>query len=91
MSEKKTGLLTKISLDGLFIAIGLLPQNEPFEKLISLDDRGYADSDESCETKTRGIFVAGDCRKKKVRQVTTAAADGAAAAIAACDYLDSLN
>ena len=89
--REKDGVSYEISLDGLFIAIGLLPQNEPFEKLISLDDRGYADSDESCETKTRGIFVAGDCRKKKVRQVTTAAADGAAAAIAACDYLDSLN
>ena len=89
--REKDGVSYEISLDGLFIAIGLLPQNEPFEKLISLDDRGYADSDESCETKTRGIFVAGDCRKKKVRQVTTAAADGAAAAIAACDYHDSLN
>ena len=89
--REKDGVSYEISLDGLFIAIGLLPQNEPFEKLISLDVRGYADCAESCETKTRGIFVAGDCRKKKVRQVTTAAADGAAAAIAACDYLDSLN
>lgn len=79
-----------ISLDGLFIAIGLVPQNEPFAELISLDARGYADSDENCLTKTDGVFVAGDCRKKNIRQVATAAADGAVAALAACDYIDSL-
>ena len=79
-----------ISLDGLFIAIGLVPQNEPFAELISLDARGYADSDENCLTKTDGVFVAGDCRKKNIRQVATAAADGAIAALAACDYIDSL-
>ena len=79
-----------ITLDGLFIAIGLVPQNEPFAELISLDARGYADSDENCLTKTDGVFVAGDCRKKNIRQVATAAADGAIAALAACDYIDSL-
>ena len=79
-----------ITLDGLFIAIGLGPQNEPFAELISLDARGYADSDENCLTKTDGVFVAGDCRKKNIRQVATAAADGAIAALAACDYIDSL-
>ena len=79
-----------IALDGLFIAIGLVPQNEPFAELISLDARGYADSDENCLTKTDGVFVAGDCRKKNIRQVATAAADGAIAALAACDYIDSL-
>ena len=79
-----------ISLDGLFIAIGLVPQNEPFAELISLDARGYADADENCLTKTDGVFVAGDCRKKNIRQVATAAADGAIAALAACDYIDSL-
>ena len=79
-----------IALDGLFIAIGLVPQNEPFAELISLDARGYADSDENCLTKTDGVFVAGDCRKKNIRQVATAAADGAVAALAACDYIDSL-
>ena len=79
-----------IALDGLFIAIGLVPQNEPFEEIISLDARGYEDSDENCLTKTDGVFVAGDCRKKNIRQVATAAADGAIAALAACDYIDSL-
>ena len=67
-----------------------LPKNENFANVISLDERGYADSDESCTTKTEGIFVAGDCRKKRIRQVTTAASDGAIAALAACDYIDSL-
>ena len=79
----------KIALDGLFIAIGLIPQNEAFDNVIALDERGYAVSDENCMTETDGIFTAGDCRTKKIRQVTTAAADGAIAALAACDYIDS--
>lgn len=82
---------TELSLDGLFIAIGLIPQNEAFSNVIALDERGYADSDESCTTKTNGIFTAGDCRSKRIRQVTTAAADGAIAALAACDYIDAAN
>ena len=53
-----------------------------------LDGAGYADSDESCLTRTEGVFVAGDCRKKSVRQLTTAVADGSVAALAACSYLD---
>lgn len=84
------GEANELSLDGLFIAIGLIPQNEIFSNVIALDERGYADSDESCVTKTNGIFTAGDCRSKKIRQVTTAAADGAIAALAACDYVDSI-
>lgn len=87
---KKTadGSVSKLSVDGVFVAIGLVPQNEPFSDVIELDGRGYAVSDEMCVTKTDGIFVAGDCRTKKIRQVTTAAADGAVAALAACDYID---
>ncbi|MCI5842729.1 MAG: FAD-dependent oxidoreductase, partial [Clostridiales bacterium] len=64
--------------------------NEAFKNVVKLDVRGYAEVDESCETKTKGIFVAGDCRTKKIRQVTTAAADGAIAALSACDYVDGL-
>ncbi|MBQ2810398.1 MAG: FAD-dependent oxidoreductase [Clostridia bacterium] len=79
-----------LEIDGLFVAIGLIPQNKPFENVLTLDTYGYADSDESCVTKTQGIFVAGDCRKKRIRQVATACADGAIAALAACDYIDSL-
>lgn len=85
------GKSTRLDLDGLFIAIGLIPQNEAFRNVLRLDDHGYADVNESCRTEVRGIFVAGDCRRKKVRQVTTAAADGAVAALAACDYLDENN
>lgn len=79
-----------IDVDGLFVAIGLIPQNEAFKDLIDLDNYGYANSEESCVTKTAGIFVAGDCRKKRIRQVATACADGATAALAACDYVDTL-
>jgi len=82
---------SNLMLDGLFVAIGLLPQNEPFSDLIALDESGYAASDEGCLTKTPGIFVAGDCRGKRVRQVATAASDGAVAALAACAYLDNGN
>ena len=89
MNREEDGVKTPLALDGMFIAIGLIPQNEAFADLIDLTPQGYADSDESCLTKTPGIFVAGDCRNKTVRQVTTAAADGAIAALAACKYLDS--
>ena len=58
------------------------------KKPVQLDERGYFDVDEFCVTKTPGVFVAGDCRRKYIRQVTTAAGDGAVAAMAACRYLD---
>ena len=84
------GVKTELELDGMFVAIGLVPENEPFETVADLDERGYIASGEDCLTKTDGIFVAGDCRAKAVRQVTTAAADGTISAIAACRYIDSL-
>lgn len=84
------GTETKLDLDGMFVAIGLVPENEPFKNVADLDKNGYIDADEKCLTKTAGIFVAGDCRQKTVRQVTTATADGAVAAINACRYIDSL-
>lgn len=86
--EDHYGSEKQLTVDGMFVAIGLIPQNEAFANLITLDSRGYVDSDENCETNADGIFVAGDCRTKKIRQVATAAADGAIAALAACDYLD---
>ena len=79
-----------IACDGLFVAIGLIPENEAFRPLADLNPWGYFDSGENCETKTPGIFVAGDCRSKSVRQLTTAAGDGATAALAACRYIDAL-
>ena len=77
----------ELPLDGLFVAIGLIPQNEEFSDIITLDERGYVASGEECLTNVPGIFVAGDCRQKKIRQVATAAADGAVAALAACSYI----
>ena len=85
-----SGSIRMLALDGLFVAIGLVPQNEPFAKLLALDERGYVCADENCATSVPGVFVAGDSRHKRIRQVTTAAADGAVAALAACDYIDSM-
>lgn len=87
----KDGASRDISVDGLFVAVGHAPDNGVFAQLMDLDEAGYAASDESCLTKTRGVFVAGDCRRKAVRQLTTAAADGSAAALAACSYIDNMN
>ena len=86
----KDGAFSFLSVNGVFLAVGLEPQNQPFGSLAGLDERGYIISDERCKTKTDGIFTAGDCRTKKIRQVTTAAADGSIAALAACEYIDNL-
>ena len=83
-----TGEESAIKVDGAFLAVGLMPENEPFAALENLNDWGYFDTDEGCCTKTPGIFVAGDCRSKRIRQVVTASADGAIAAMAACRYLE---
>ncbi len=82
------GQADTLSIDGMFVAIGLVPQNEPFAEHITLNSWGYVDAGEDCLTSCEGIFVAGDCRSKRIRQVATAAADGAIAALAACDYID---
>ncbi len=86
--NQKSGAEEDLTLDGLFLAVGMVPQNEAFRNVAKLTPYGYVDADESCQTGTDGIFVAGDCRNKSIRQVTTAAADGAVAALAACRYLD---
>ena len=87
--KDEAGKTWEIRADGVFLAVGLQPENDAFAPLAQLDDRGYFDTDEFCLTKTAGLFVAGDCRRKHIRQVTTAAADGAVAAMAACRYLDN--
>ena len=86
--KSDNGNTRDLMVEGLFVAIGLIPQNEMFKNVLPLDSYGYADVDESCKTATKGIFVAGDCRKKRVRQVATACSDGAIAALAACDYIE---
>ncbi len=78
----------ELAVDGMFVAIGLVPENGAFANLVDLDAAGYVDADEACLTRTAGVFVAGDCRRKSVRQVATAVADGAVAAIAACRCLE---
>lgn len=80
----------EIALQGLFVAVGYAPDNTPFASLIELDEGGYAAAGEDCLSPTPGVYVAGDCRSKAVRQVTTAVSDGAVAALAACHYIDSL-
>ena len=84
-----TGEDSFIAVDGAFLAVGLIPENQPFAELAELNNWGYFDSGEDCCTKTEGIYVAGDCRSKGIRQVVTAAGDGAIAAMAACRYLDN--
>ena len=87
IEKTATGEKQAVPCDGLFVAIGLIPQNEAFASLADLNAYGYFDADERCLTKTPGIFVAGDCRSKQVRQLVTAMADGASAALAACRYI----
>ena len=90
IADRTSGEAQVIDCDGLFIAIGLIPENDAFADLADLNDWGYFDSDEACTTKTPGVFVAGDCRSKSIRQITTATADGASAALAACRYINAL-
>ncbi|MGN0546452.1 MAG: NAD(P)/FAD-dependent oxidoreductase [Acutalibacteraceae bacterium] len=90
LRKESDGSESELEVDGLFVAIGLIPNNEVFSEIAGLDEMGYIDSDESCLTATPGVFVAGDCRKKQIRQITTATADGSVAALAACRYIDSL-
>ncbi len=87
VTNKKDGSKRKINISGLFVAIGQMPDNGAFANMVELDEKGYIAAGESCLTKTNGIYAAGDCRTKEVRQLTTAAADGAVAALAACSRI----
>ena len=88
LHNTETGKDSRLALDGAFVCIGQIPENEAFREHVSLNDYGYIEAGEDCLTRDPAIFVAGDCRTKRVRQITTATADGAVAAIAACRYLD---
>lgn len=85
-------MLTKepfiLNVPAVFIAIGQVPDNKAFKNLVELDKDGYVIADENLETKTKGLFVAGDCRVKKIRQLTTAVSDGATTAVNAVSYID---
>lgn len=97
--ENLTGLVFENTIDknklelnvkGCFIAIGQIPENNAFKNIVDLDKDGYFTCNENLETKTSGVFVAGDCRTKKIRQLTTAVADGAIASVGAVAYIDKL-
>lgn len=78
----KTQAISSLAVDGLFVTIGQIPQTEAFKDLVPIDEKGYFLVDEDCKAEQEGIYVAGDCRKKRMRQLTTAVADGANASLA---------
>ena len=84
----KDGNTKNINVSGLFVAVGKIPENENFKNLIKMDEKGYIISDELCHTNIDGIFVAGDNRKKNLRQLVTATSDGAIAATEAIKYIN---
>ena len=88
VTNKLDGSRRTIPVSGLFVAVGRIPENENFRHLAELDAAGYAVAGEDCHTRTPGVFVAGDNRTKQVRQLVTAAADGAVAATEAVKYLN---
>ena len=86
LQNKVTGATTSLPIDGLFEAVGHIPETALAAQLGITEENQFIHADESCRTTAEGIFVAGDCREKTVRQMLTACADGAIAALAACDY-----
>lgn len=89
LRDTQTGETSELPVNGVFVSIGKVPANDFCRDLVKLDDAGFIVADESCKTNVPGIFAAGDCRTKSVRQLTTAASDGSIAALAACDYLNA--
>ncbi len=87
--KDKDGNVLTHEIPAVFIAIGQVPDNKAFTNVVDLDNMGYIIADETCKTKTEGVFVAGDCRTKAIRQVATAVGDGAIAATNACLYLEA--
>ena len=85
----KDGETKTIKLDGLFVAIGRIPENENFSKIVNVDESGYIIASENCLTNVEGIFVAGDNRTKNVRQLVTATSDGAVASLEAIKYINN--
>ena len=89
--KDKDGNICTHEIPAVFVAIGQVPDNKAFTNVVDLDDMGYIIADENCKTKTEGVYVAGDCRTKSVRQVVTAVADGGVAATNATLYIESLD
>ncbi|HAW16199.1 MAG TPA: thioredoxin-disulfide reductase [Clostridiales bacterium] len=91
LESRKDGSLREIEVDGIFVAVGQVPSSGVFADLVETDPSGYIVSSEDCLTNVKGIFCAGDIRTKRVRQLTTAASDGAVAALAACELIRNNN
>ena len=88
LRDLESGKTSRFKLDGIFVAIGQQPDNKAFESVCKLDEQGFIIADESTVTSTPGIYAAGDCRTKKVRQVVTATGDGAVAAMNDCRFAE---
>jgi thioredoxin reductase (NADPH) len=84
----KTNEVREFQTEGVFLFVGLLPRTQFLKGLVKLDEGGYIITDEKCETSVKGIFAAGDCRKRLLRQIATAVGDGATAAFAVEKYLE---
>lgn len=88
--QDKDGAITYLDTEAVFVAIGQQPHNERFKDLVDLDERGFIVAKEDCITSCKGVFAAGDCRTKNVRQCATAVGDGAIAGFSAAMYVDNL-
>ena len=87
IKDVKTGDIKELDTDAVFIAVGIHPDTDLFKDIVKMDPGGYILADETCVTSAPGIYAAGDCRKKQLRQVITAVADGANAATSAFNYI----
>jgi len=90
LTNSKDGSVQTLEVNALFVAVGRIPENQNFANLVELDEAGYIPAKEDCHTNVPGIFVAGDNRAKAVRQLVTAASDGAVAATEAVHYVNGL-
>lgn len=91
IKDNKTDETRELEVDGVFVAIGQEPQNQPFMSVAPVDLQGYFTAGEDCDSGTPGVFVAGDCRSKRVRQLSTAMSDGTIAALQASTYLSRID
>lgn len=89
LKDQTTNNLEKFDIESVFVAIGQEPNNSMFKNLCTLDEHGFIVTDDMCCANVEGVFVAGDCRQKRIRQIVTASSDGSIAALQAIKYLDS--
>ena len=90
LKNVKTGEMTNLPVDGIFIAVGIVPETELFRNIFEMDEKGYVIAGENCATSCPGVYAVGDIRKKELRQIITAVADGANAVNHACAYLRNI-